>query len=73
MTFIKVSIELYEDNTMRIRLYANTTQSGKLIDEHLDESKPNWYLLFSEATIYSIDETTFTPTENTKIGEIHMS
>ena len=67
MTFRKVTIELLDDVSMRIRLYANYTQSGKLVEEHKDESKPNWYMLFSEATIYNVDNTVFSPTENTTI------
>ena len=36
----------------RIRIYASKTQSGKLIEDSLDEiNKPNWYLLFLEANI----------------------
>ena len=56
MTFKKVSVELYEDS-LRLRLYANSTQIGKLIDEHLNEETPNWYLLFAEATIKDINKT----------------
>ena len=56
MTFKKVSVELYEDS-LRLRLYANSTQIGKLIDEHLNVDTPNWYLLFAEATIKDINQT----------------
>lgn len=53
MTFNKVTIELnLEQMDYRIRIYASKTQSGKLIEDSLDEiDKPNWYLLFSEANI----------------------
>ena len=67
MTFKKVTIELnpLEGCALRIRLYASSTQSGKLIDSHLDEeNKPNWYLLFSEALISDVGTTTFTPTSS---------
>lgn len=64
MTFSKVTIELDpKDNVKyRIRLYASKTQSGKLIDTHLDETnRPNWYLLFAEALIYDVNTTSFAP------------
>ena len=54
MTFKRVTIEIQpKDNiSFRIRLYASTTQSGKLMDSHKDkENKPNWFMLFSEANI----------------------
>lgn len=53
MTFNKVTIETNpKDMDYRIRLYASSTQAGKLVDSSLDEvNKPNWYLLFSEARI----------------------
>jgi len=63
MTFSKVTIELNTDS-MRIRLYASTTQSGKLLNIYKDlENRPNWYMLFSEAVIFDINQTTFYPTE----------
>ena len=64
LTFSKVTIEInpLEDVDLRIRLYVASTQSGKLIDSHKDnENKPNWYLLFSEAYISNIDNTSFAP------------
>ena len=67
MTFKRVTIELnpMEGYSMRIRLYASSTQSGKLIDSHLDqENKPNWYLLFSEALISDVGSTLFAPTSS---------
>lgn len=54
MTFKRVTIEINpkEDISFRFRLYASTTQSGKIIESHKDsESKPNWFMLFSEAVI----------------------
>lgn len=53
MTFNKVTIETtMKDMDYRIRLYASSTQAGKLLESSLDETnKPNWYLLFSEARI----------------------
>lgn len=60
LTFSRVTIET--SPSIRIRLYVSSTQSGKLIDSHKDlENKPNWYLLFSEANIVDINETTFEP------------
>ena len=56
MTFKKVTVEL-QDDSLRLRLYANSTQIGKLIDEHLNEETPNWHLLFAEATIKDINKT----------------
>jgi hypothetical protein len=58
MTFKYVTVEVNPTNDayLRIRLYASPTQSGKLIDSHLDESKPNWYLLFAEAYISNVNE-----------------
>ena len=67
MTFKRVTIELnpLEGYSMRIRLYASSTQSGKLIESHLDEeNKPNWYLLFSEALISNVGTTEFSPTNS---------
>ena len=67
MTFKKVTIELdpLEGVAFRIRLYAEPTQSGKLVGTCLDSiNKPNWYMLFSEALIYDINNTSFAPTNN---------
>lgn len=67
MTFSKVTIELNpsDDVILRIRLYASTTQRGKLIPINKDqENRPNWYLLFAEATIYDVNQTTFSPVED---------
>ncbi len=63
MTFSKVTIELNpnDEADFRIRLYASSTQSGKLVDENKDETKENWYLLFSEAYISDIGTTIFLP------------
>lgn len=65
MTFSKVTIELdsVENVKFRVRLYASKTQTGKLIETHLDEeNRPNWYLLFAEALVYDVNSTTFAPT-----------
>lgn len=67
MTFSRVTIELnpFDNVAFRARLYASTTQTGKLIDTSLDkENRPNWYLLFAEALIYDVGQTTFAPTED---------
>lgn len=64
LTFSRVTIETNpdSDNALRIRLYVSPTQIGKMIDSHRDEeTKPNWYLLFSEAYISNVDTTTFAP------------
>lgn len=66
MTFSKVTVELnpLAGVALRIRLYASSTQSGKLKNINKDkENKPNWYMLFSEALIYDINQTTFHPSE----------
>ena len=63
-TFKKVTIEINFSNEIdyRIRLYATASQTGKLIEDSLDqENKPNWYLLFSEALISDVGTTTFAP------------
>lgn len=58
MTYRYVTIELLNDDTIKIRLYASPTQSGKMIEEHLDkENKPDWYLLFAEGYITDINST----------------
>ena len=67
MTFRYVTVELnpMDGTDMRIRLYASPTQSGKMLDHHLDqENKPNWYLLFAEALISDIGETSIPAIEN---------
>lgn len=64
MTFSKVTIEVNPMNNVdfRIRLYTEKVQSGKIIDNHLDEdNKSNWYLLFAEALIYDVNSTDFEP------------
>ena len=66
MTFSKVTIELnpFDGVSMRIRLYASPTQRGKLEAIYKDEeNRPNWYLLFSEALIYDVNNTSFHPME----------
>lgn len=67
LTFSRVTIETAP--SLRIRLYVSTTQLGKLIDSHKDmENKPNWYGLFSEATISDIGTTSFVPS-STILGQ----
>ncbi len=63
MTFSRVTIELNpkEGVDLRLRLYAATTQWGKLIPEHHDTKYPNWNLLFSEAEISDIGNTKIEP------------
>lgn len=64
MTFSRVTIEInpLENISYRIRLYASNAQTGKLIEDSLDQTnKPNWYLLFSEALISNVGTTTFAP------------
>ena len=52
----RVTIELNpkEGIDLRLRLYASSTQWGKLVPEHHDTKYPNWNLLFSEAEISDI-------------------
>lgn len=64
MTFKYVTVELLENDAIRLRLYANSTQIGKLIEEHLDKDKPNWYLLFVETTISDINKTKINAVED---------
>lgn len=66
MTFryVTVEVDVDENTPLRVRLYASPTQIGKLIDEHVDETKPNWYLLFAEAKITNINVTSIIPLEN---------
>ena len=55
MTYKYVTVEVNNDNTLRIRLYCSTTQSGKVIKEHKDiENKPQWYMLLSECIVSNI-------------------
>lgn len=66
MTFSRMTVETapMEGCALRIRLYASKTQTGKLREESLDKvNKPNWYLLFAEATISDVGTTAFTPIE----------
>lgn len=55
MTFKKVSIELDDnDNIHRIRIYASSTQIGKLYDLYTNKKYTNWYLMFSESIVSNI-------------------
>ena len=66
MTFKYVTVEINPDNTsvLRLRLYASSTQIGKLIDSHTDKEKTNWYLLFAEAYISNVNEVSIAAFEN---------
>lgn len=57
MTYRYVTVEINPDdtNSLRLRVYASPTQIGKLIDDNIDETKANWYLLFAESYISNID------------------
>lgn len=59
MTFDYVTVEINPDNEnlLRLRLYASSTQIGKLISSHTTPEKENWFLLFAEAYISRIDQT----------------
>ena len=66
MTFTHVTVEIEpgDDTLLRLRLYTSSTQIGKLISSHTTKQKPNWYLLFAEACITSVDETSIIAFEN---------
>ena len=67
MTFSKVTIEFTGDTVypLRIRLYASSTQIGKLLDQYRQEKDyPNWYLLFSESYVYDLGNTSINPISN---------
>lgn len=66
MTFKRITIEVNEDGMVdRIRLYCNTTQSGKLVSSHKEEiAKPNWYMLFAECNVYNIGSTSIPCLDN---------
>ena len=57
MTYSHVTVEVnpYADTALRLRVYATSTQSGKLIASHIKKDKPNWYLLFAEASISNVN------------------
>ena len=66
MTFKYVTVEINPDSNhvLRLRLYASSTQIGKLIDSHTDKEKANWYLLFAEAYISNVNEVSIFALEN---------
>ena len=64
MTFRYVTVEVNEDGTVRLRLYASPTQIGKLIQTHKNPDNTNWYLLFAEAEIYDINKIETSAFEN---------
>lgn len=57
LTFSHVTVELNPDNenVLRLRIYTDYGQIGKLIQSHKEESKPQWYLLIAEAYISSVN------------------
>lgn len=58
MTFKYVTVEINPNSSdlLRIRLYASPTQTGKLIESHLDEeNKPLWYLLFADCYVSGVN------------------
>lgn len=57
MTYDHLTLELNvsEEISLRIRVYASSTQSGKLISSHINEEYTNWYLLAHEAIIYNLN------------------
>ena len=58
MTYKYVTVEILNNNSIRLRLYCNTTQSGKVILDHKDKvNKPNWHMLLSEGIIRDINST----------------
>ena len=63
MTFSKVTIETNPSKgvAFRIRIYAYSTDYGKLIQSHRKEDYQNWYLLFSETLITNVGATEFHP------------
>ena len=57
LTFKRATIELNEQNEFyRFRVYANTTQVGKLIETHQKEENTNWYLLFGQCYFLTDEE-----------------
>lgn len=65
MTYKYVTVEINEDSSLRIRLYCNTTQSGKVIKEHKEqENKPNWYMLLAEGIVSDINTTSLPVLDN---------
>ena len=66
MTFKYVTVEINPNSQdlLRIRLYASPTQTGKLIESHLDESKPLWYLLFADCYVSNVGNVSINALEN---------
>ena len=59
MTYDHVILEILDDGTCKIELFASVTQSGKVIVDHFNMNKyPSWYLLISEAYVTDIGTTT---------------
>lgn len=57
LTFSHVTVELNPDNenVLRLRIYTDYGQIGKLIQSHKEETKPQWYLLIAEAYITNVN------------------
>lgn len=58
LTFSHVTVEVNPDteNLLRLRIYTDSLQSGKVIQSHKEpETKPNWYLLIAEAYISNVN------------------
>lgn len=58
MTFDSLVVELNpsEGVVMNIKLYASTTQSGKICLENKDKTN-DWYMLFAEGNVYNVGTT----------------
>ena len=53
------------NNLIKLRLYCNTTQSGKVILDHKDKvNKPNWYMLLAEGIVSDINTTSLPVLDN---------
>ena len=66
MTYKYVIVEVNPENgaALHIRLYASSTQSGKMLSSHFTKDYANWYLLSGEAYIYHINNAKVNALEN---------
>ena len=72
MTYKYVTVEINPNSEtyLRIRLYANDTQGGKInytfmsADENENPLYPNWYLLLAEANISNVGDANIGALEN---------
>ena len=66
MTYTHVTVEINptDDTFLRLRVYASSTQIGKLIQSHTEKEKTNWYLLFAESNISSVGNAKIEAFEN---------